>query len=197
MRCIVLDAMGVIFQAADDVAELLIPFIADHGGIHDASAVESLYHDASLGMIGPDEFWLRVGLDSSREDAYLARHALTPGVDGFLQCAGKMRVPVWCLSNDIERWSTKLRANLGLGQYLAGAVISSAVGARKPDAAIYRHLIEQTGYRPDELLFFDDRAKNVDGAKAVGMPAKLFDASVDFSDLQRQLLQGIQLSSDA
>ena len=32
MKCLVLDAMGVIFSAADDVAELLIPFIAEHGG---------------------------------------------------------------------------------------------------------------------------------------------------------------------
>ena len=29
MKCLVLDAMGVIFSAADDVAELLIPFIAE------------------------------------------------------------------------------------------------------------------------------------------------------------------------
>ena len=26
-RCIALDAMGVIFEAADDVAELLVPFV--------------------------------------------------------------------------------------------------------------------------------------------------------------------------
>ena len=32
MKCLVPDAMGVIFTADDDVAELLIPFIEERGG---------------------------------------------------------------------------------------------------------------------------------------------------------------------
>lgn len=62
MRYVVLDAMGVIFQAADDVAELLIPFIREAGGCTSPQEVEAAYLDASLGVIGPDEFWSRVGL---------------------------------------------------------------------------------------------------------------------------------------
>ena len=57
MDCIVLDAMGVIFRAADDVAELLIPFIAETGGNVSTGIVESTYMDASLGLISVDEFW--------------------------------------------------------------------------------------------------------------------------------------------
>lgn len=55
MKCLVLDAMGVIFQAADDVVELLIPFVTEYGGEEDV--VQSAYLDASLGRISADEFW--------------------------------------------------------------------------------------------------------------------------------------------
>ena len=91
-HCIVLDAMGVIFRAADDVAELLIPFITEAGGNVDAKTIASAYFDASLGMINADEFWNKVHLDPSLEDDYLSRHSLsrvsrifsgTPGCSGF------------------------------------------------------------------------------------------------------------------
>ena len=49
MKCIVLDAMGVIFRAADDVADLLIPFVREAGGNMNANEIESAYLDASLG----------------------------------------------------------------------------------------------------------------------------------------------------
>jgi 2-haloacid dehalogenase len=58
-----------------------------------------------------------------------------------------------------------------LEQLLAGAVISSDARVRKPDRGIYEQLLVETGYRPAELLFVDDRAKNVAGAAAVGIPA--------------------------
>lgn len=40
MRCVVLDAMGVIYSAADDVAELLIPFVRASGGTVDAEGIK-------------------------------------------------------------------------------------------------------------------------------------------------------------
>lgn len=122
MRCIVLDAMGVLFHAADDVVDMLIPFIREHGG--DAESVPAAYLEASLGTMDPDEFWRTVGLDPSVEDAYLSRHSLMPGVLSRSQHA---RIPVWCLSNDVGRWSMKLRRRFALDGLLAGAVISSDV----------------------------------------------------------------------
>ena len=111
MRCVVLDAMGVIFRAADDVADLLIPFVRAYGGALDAEAIQSTYIDASLGVISADEFWIGVGLDPSVEDEYLSKHALVPGVRDFLVMARDKDIPVWCLSNDVGRWSRKLRTS--------------------------------------------------------------------------------------
>ncbi len=48
-RVIVLDAMGVIYRARDDVAELLVPFVERHGSRASADHVAALYEKASLG----------------------------------------------------------------------------------------------------------------------------------------------------
>ena len=112
--CVVLDAMGVMFAAADDVEELLIPFVTSINGAADARQIRSAYLDASLGAIGADEFWTSVGLSPAVEDDYLTRHTLVHGVVPFLRTAKAAGVPVWCLSNDVARWSAKLRASFGL-----------------------------------------------------------------------------------
>lgn len=188
MRCVVLDAMGVLFQAADDVAELLIPFVAQAGGTDDPDAIEAAYVEASVGTIDADEFWRVVGLDPSIEDAYLSRHALVPGAEAFLQHAKRKKIPVWCLSNDVGRWSRKLRTRFDIEDLLAGAVISSDVHARKPSREIYEYLLTQSGFRPEDLFFVDDRAKNVAAALALGIAAEQFDPQIGYRDLPKRSL---------
>jgi HAD superfamily hydrolase (TIGR01509 family) len=181
MQCLVLDGMGVIFAAADDVAELLIPFVRVAGG--DPAQVETAYIDASLGIIDADEFWVRVGLSASVEREYLSTHSLLPGAREFLVRANELGIPVWCLSNDIARWSQSLRETLGIAKLLSGAVISSDVGVRKPDTAIYRHLLGRTGYSPSDLLFVDDRRKNIEAAAALRIPSLCFSDGYGYAQL--------------
>jgi hypothetical protein len=72
--------MGVIFKSADDVAELLIPFISEKTRSSDEEAIQSAYIEASLGKIDPDEFWAQVNMPPESENDYLSRHSLNPGV---------------------------------------------------------------------------------------------------------------------
>jgi len=186
-RCLVLDAMGVLFAAADDVAELLIPFVRTLGGERDARAIESTYLEASLGHIDADSFWARVGLTPDVEARYLAEHRLAPGALEFLAAARLAGLPVWCLSNDVGRWSKRLRTALEIEPLLAGAVISGEVGVRKPDRGIYERLLGATRAKRTELLFVDDRAQNVAGAAAVGIQAVQFTAAYGFEQLAADL----------
>jgi putative hydrolase of the HAD superfamily len=52
-------------------------------------------------------------------------------------------------------------------------LVSHELGLEKPDAAIYEGVIRDSGYAPEEHLFIDDIAENVEGARAVGMDAVL------------------------
>jgi putative hydrolase of the HAD superfamily len=53
-------------------------------------------------------------------------------------------------------------------------VWSFEVGMIKPDPAIYHHLLAKLGTRPEETLFIDDRAVNVEAARALGIKAIQF-----------------------
>jgi hypothetical protein len=62
-----LDAMGVIYQACDDVAELLSPFIAARRSSTDCELVERTYLRAGLGDVTSIDFWRAVGIGPSLE----------------------------------------------------------------------------------------------------------------------------------
>ncbi|MCY3857656.1 MAG: HAD-IA family hydrolase [Gammaproteobacteria bacterium] len=176
-RTIVLDAMGVIFRAEDDVAELLVPFLNKLGSTIDTNKLNMLYKKTSLGQLDVDEFWRELGLSPDVEDEYLALHELNRGCRDFLSFTRKEGLDAWCLSNDVSRWSLKLSARYALKDYFKGFVISGDIGYRKPSEQAYRCLIDRIGYVPD--LFVDDRAANVSAAQSIGIRSVLFDANSD------------------
>ncbi|MGQ9457380.1 MAG: HAD family hydrolase [Anaerolineae bacterium] len=53
-------------------------------------------------------------------------------------------------------------------------LISAEVGLRKPDPRIYRLALRRLQLAPEEVLFVDDKARNVEGARAVGMEGIVF-----------------------
>lgn len=59
-------------------------------------------------------------------------------------------------------------------EWFDGIVVSSDEHIVKPDAGIYRILLERYGLNADECLFIDDRADNVRGAVESGMNAYIF-----------------------
>jgi HAD superfamily hydrolase (TIGR01509 family) len=173
-RILALDAMGVIYAEPNDGANLLYPFIVEKGGCPEVEEILRLYGAASLGRMSSAEFWRGAGLDPALEDEYLKRHKLSKGLIEFLDAISSCGIELWCLSNDVSEWSRKLRETFALGRYFRGFVISGDTGTRKPDPAIYHSLLEQAGCRPCDIVFVDDRLRNIEAAAVLGMGAILF-----------------------
>ncbi|MFU0506443.1 HAD family hydrolase [Pseudaminobacter sp. NGMCC 1.201702] len=67
-----------------------------------------------------------------------------------------------------------------------GVTVSADIGMIKPDRGIYEHHAASFGLAPEATLFIDDSQKNVDGAKAAGWHAVLFqNAKTLEADLER------------
>jgi FMN phosphatase YigB (HAD superfamily) len=49
--------------------------------------------------------------------------------------------------------------------------VSNQLGARKPEVAAFRAVVADLGLAPEQVLFFDDIAANVEGARASGLRA--------------------------
>ena len=56
-------------------------------------------------------------------------------------------------------------------QLFEGIVVSGVEKLKKPDPKIYQLLLERYQIAPQEALFIDDSARNIAGARAVGMQA--------------------------
>lgn len=173
-KLLALDAMGVIYAEPDDGPKLLYPFIVEKGGCRDVMEILRLYTDASLGKISSAEFWKSAGIDPALEDEYLLRHRLSTGLMEFLDEVHSRGTELWCLSNDVSEWSRKLRKRFGLERCFGGFVISGDTGTCKPDPAIFLLLLEKSGFQPGDVVFVDDRLRNVKAAKALGIRSVLF-----------------------
>lgn len=73
------------------------------------------------------------------------------------------------LSNYSEYLREKNPDVLDFLPYLDGGIFSYEVKMIKPDPDIYKRLIERYGLVPEECIFIDDIAENVEAAKALGI----------------------------
>ena len=60
--------------------------------------------------------------------------------------------------------------------------LSSSIGLRKPDAAAFDHVVQAIGVRPERIVFFDDLAENIEGARARGLAAVHVTSSADVAN---------------
>jgi putative hydrolase of the HAD superfamily len=94
-----------------------------------------------------------------------------PGIGAMLARAGT-RLPLYAFSNTngahVEHFS---RAYADLLGHFREIYLSSAIGLRKPEAAAYDHVVKAIGVPASRILFFDDSAENIAGARARGLSA--------------------------
>jgi putative hydrolase of the HAD superfamily len=83
--------------------------------------------------------------------------------------------PLTLLSNmplELSRHVTKSFPNLATFEYL---IYSCNYGSIKPELAIYRNCLELLKATPQDILYLDDRAENVEAAASLGINSVLFD----------------------
>jgi 2-haloacid dehalogenase len=93
-------------------------------------------------------------------------------IDGSVQILGELQArgtPLYAITNfNQDKFKETLRRFAFLGTF-RDIVVSGDARVIKPDAAIYRLLLERNGLDAASCVFIDDSEKNVRGAEAVGM----------------------------
>jgi HAD superfamily hydrolase (TIGR01509 family) len=85
------------------------------------------------------------------------------------------------LSNtDVCRW-TFIKSRFPEILFFDGYALSFDVGVMKPDPLIYREALESVGARPENAVFIDDLAENVEGAERLGMRGIHFTERTDLA----------------
>jgi putative hydrolase of the HAD superfamily len=94
-----------------------------------------------------------------------------PGMNALLARAAK-RLPLYAFSNTnrphVAHFSKAFADVLG---HFREIFLSSTIGLRKPDAAAYDHVVKAIGVPAHRIVFFDDLAENIEGARMRGLTA--------------------------
>jgi glucose-1-phosphatase len=94
-----------------------------------------------------------------------------PGIKALLARAAK-HLPLYAFSNTnvahVAWFSSQYADVLG---HFRQIFVSSSMGLRKPDAEAYDHVVGAIGVPADRIVFFDDLAENIEGARARGLKA--------------------------
>ena len=105
-----------------------------------------------------------------------------PGIAELLARAAN-HLPLYVFSNTnrphVAHFS-KIHADL-LGHFHT-LYLSSTIGLRKPDKAAFDHVVNAIGVPASRILFFDDLAENIEGARACGLQAIHVKSSRDVAD---------------
>jgi putative hydrolase of the HAD superfamily len=105
--------------------------------------------------------WLRV----NQQSLDLARELRSHGVQTAI------------LSNMPPDLLQAMRATFAWLDEFAVQIWSCEHGVIKPHAAIYNLCLDALGCEPGRVLFFDDRPRNVEGARKAGMQAHVFESA--------------------
>ena len=157
---------------------------AGHAGCEPAHLIgrfarDDIYQRHETGEISDAEFFaaLRASLGVGLSDAQFLEgwNAIfageVPGIAALLARAAQ-RLPLYAFSNTnsahVEHFSQAYADLLG---HFREIFLSSAIGLRKPDAAAYDHVVKAIGVPASRIVFFDDLAENIEGARARGLTA--------------------------
>jgi FMN phosphatase YigB (HAD superfamily) len=157
---------------------------AGHAGCEPVELLERFAHNDvykrhETGEITDAEFFagLRATLGISISDAKFLEgwNAIfageMPGIAPLLARAAK-RLPLYAFSNTnrphVEHFSKTFAGVLG---HFREIFLSSTIGLRKPEAAAYDHVVKAIGVPARRIVFFDDLAENIEGARMRGLTA--------------------------
>ena len=80
---------------------------------------------------------------------------------------------IYVLSN-ISEYVLNYVKNFGFWNYVTGGTFSYQVKACKPEKEIYEAFLNQNNVIPQECLFIDDKAENIEMAKEIGINGIVF-----------------------
>ncbi|MBR0936670.1 HAD-IA family hydrolase [Bradyrhizobium jicamae] len=141
--------------------------------------VDDSFRHHEIGRIDDAAFFANLrrslGIEISDEEFLEGWNAIftgeMPGIASLLETAAK-RMPLYAFSNTnpahVDYFSV---AYADVLRHFRTVFLSSAIGLRKPDAEAYDHVVKAIGVPASRILFFDDTAANIEGARARGLQA--------------------------
>ena len=193
------DADALLFDLGRVVIDIdftkVLACWAGHAGCAPADiaarfAADDVYFDHERGKVSDEEFFenLRrlLGITISDEQFLEGWNSIfageMKGIVPLLERASQ-HLPLYAFSNTNKAHIaafTKLYADVL--KPFSEIYLSSTIGLRKPDAEAFDHVVGAMGVPASRVVFFDDLAENIVGARARGLKAVHVTSTADIAD---------------
>lgn len=103
------------------------------------------------------------------------------GMENLLKKLKKDGYRLFITSNMNVRHALQMREHC-LAKYFDDMIFSAEIKMRKPYKGFFEATISQFGVNPEETLFIDDLAENVEGGKACGLDGFVFNGDAEAAE---------------
>ncbi len=144
------------------------------------------------------EEWIEQNKVFEPEIRYFNEHypeIVTNEVEGMYELLTKLKAEGFKLYG-LTNWCSKVHltmAQFPIFKLLDGQVISSEEKVIKPEPEIYQRLFTKFNLKPEECIFADDRAENIEGGRRLGMDGIVF---IDTKQYERELRECIAFNNE-
>jgi len=149
--------------------------------VYEKAVASEIVREYNLGRLSTDEFIAAInrefGGQIGYEDFYAAWNCTflpEPIISERLIERLSEKYKLLVLSDTNEMHFDFIRENYSMMKYFDDFVVSHKVNVVKPSAEIFQKAVELAECQPEECLFIDDLAANVDGAQKIGLQAIQF-----------------------
>lgn len=144
------------------------------------------------------EEWIENHKEFEPEIRYFNEHypeIVTNEVEGMYELLTQLKAEGYKLYG-LTNWCSKVyltMAQFPIFKLLDGQIISSEEKVIKPEPEIYQRLFDKFNLKPEECIFADDRAENIEGGKRLGMDGIVF---TDTKQYERELREYLAIHQD-
>ncbi len=180
-KAIIFDIGGVLVK---QIHQQLLKELSDKYNI-DMNELENfepgLFDNTMTGKITETEYFERIikhfNLPVSVSDLNERATELTEPIKETWPIVEKLKgkYVLAVLSDMGKEWTKTREEKFKISEYFDYVVYSYEVGVRKPNVKIYKHLLNLMKIPASECIFIDDKQKNVDVARELGMKTILFE----------------------
>jgi HAD superfamily hydrolase (TIGR01509 family) len=200
IKAITFDLDGVYFPNGKAT---FIKALGEHG-ISEAEAKrvflksDEMNNRYKLGTMSDDEYWTWAAKEwsvalSPKElaDLLVASYSVDAQVEEAVKSARQHGYKTLICSNNFPARVNGLQERFKFLDNFDAAVFSYEVSATKPSEAIFTELVKRSGVSADSIIFADDDADNLSGAKAVGINAFMYEGFDKYIEQLKEL--GVEL----
>ncbi len=197
-KCVLFDVDGVVVNSE----MFSVQYQKKYGIVNDEMLpfYTGIFQDCLVGKVDLKEAlkeWLPKWKWKGTTDEFLqawfeAEHNIDEQIIKVVEQLRADGIKCYLATNQEKYRAQYISEKMGFAEIFDGLFLSSNIGYKKPEKKFYESVLADLkshhNIKPNEIMFFDDDQKNVNGARAVGIDSYLYTNFEEFNKIINKVL---------